>query len=56
MEHVETKVSKSNFSKSQWNSLKELCEDEAIIIKEADKGNAVVIMDTLDHKTLIMDL
>lgn len=33
-------------SKEETNALKSLASDENIVIKEADKGGAVVIMDT----------
>ena len=39
-----TKKSTSNLSKQEWLALKELQSDKTIIIKEADKGGAVVIM------------
>ena len=35
-------------SKEDWQALKELKNDESIVIKEADKEGAVVIMDS-DH-------
>ena len=36
---------KHNSSKSQQNSIKSLTDDDSLIIKEADKGGATVIMD-----------
>lgn len=40
------KSTKQNLSKEETNALKSLASDENIVIKEADKGGAVVIMDT----------
>ena len=43
--HDNTHHLKSNLSKEELKALKDLKEDKSIIIKEADKGSAVVIMD-----------
>ena len=53
---VQNKGKRSNFSNSQWNTLEELSKDDTMIIKEADKGNAVVIMDKSDYKDLTMSI
>ena len=50
IEAVETNYKKSNFKKPQWDALEELSNDQNIIIKEADKGNAIVIMNKEDYK------
>ena len=38
-----------NLSKDEWKGLLELRKNPNIIIKKADKGSAVVIMDTVDY-------
>lgn len=43
-------------SKEETNALKSLASDENIVIKEADKGGAVVIMDTVYYEQKIMDM
>ena len=35
---------KSNISKNEWEAIKSLKENDSIVIKEADKGGAVVVM------------
>lgn len=47
---------KYNLSKSQQNSIKSLINDENIIIKEADKGGATVIMNRSFYQTQIEKL
>jgi len=37
---------KSNLSKEEWQALNELKNNDKIVIKEADKGSSVVIMDS----------
>ena len=39
----------NNLTKNERTSMKELCEREDIVIKKADKGGAVVIVDVKDH-------
>ncbi|XP_062601156.1 uncharacterized protein LOC134262845 [Saccostrea cucullata] len=50
---AETNV-KSNISRKEQNALKDLSEDSSIIIKEADKGGAIVIMDRDHYKEMVM--
>ena len=38
-----------NLTKEQWTGLKELSSNPKIIIKKADKGSAVVVMNTTDY-------
>jgi hypothetical protein len=38
-----------NLSKEQWKALTDLCANPDIIIKKADKGSAVVLMNTTDY-------
>ena len=47
---------KHNLPKSQQNSIKSLTDDESIIIKEADKGGATVIMNKLFYQRKIEDM
>lgn len=50
LEHLETNRSKDNLTKGERQALKELAENETIIIKPADKGGGTVIMDTEKYK------
>ena len=43
------KPTQPNLSKDEWKGLLELKKNPNIIIKKADKGIAVVIMDTVDY-------
>ena len=47
---------KYNLFKSQQNSIKSLANDENIILKEADKGDATVIMDRSFYQTQIENI
>ena len=47
---------RSNFTRKQWETVGNLTNDPSIIIKEADKGNAVVIMDTDYYRNLSLDI
>ena len=47
---------KHNLSKSQHNSIKSLALDDNIIIKEADKGGATVIMNKSFYQSKIEDM
>ena len=38
-----------NLTKEQWKGLMELRKNPEIVIKKADKGSAVVIMNTTDY-------
>ena len=46
--------SKNNLSKIEHSELSKLINDRTIIIKPADKGNAVVVLSTEHYKTMIM--
>ena len=39
-----SKQPKSNLTSKQWNGINQLKNNNSIVIKEADKGGAVVIM------------
>lgn len=47
---------KSNLNKLEWAAIEKLKNDENIIIKEADKGNSVIIMDRDYYKTLCLTI
>ena len=40
---------KRNLSKKQFTGIKELCENPEIVIKKADKGSAVVVLNSTDY-------
>ena len=56
LDSTECISTKQNLSKEETNALKSLASDENIVIKEADKGGAVVIMDTVYYEQKIMDM
>ena len=43
------KIRKPNLTREQTSSLRELSENPEIVIKKADKGSAVVVMNTTDY-------
>ena len=45
---------KKNLNKTEWDAITNIKNDENIIIKEADKGSAVVIMDREYYKSLCL--
>lgn len=47
---------KSNLSKKEEQALKDLCDDESIVIKEADKGGGVVVMNKAYYEVKILDM
>lgn len=52
----ENRRSQHNTSREEWQALQQLKNDPGIIIKEADKGGAFVIMDTTFYQEHIMKL
>ena len=44
---------KANLSKDDWQALKELKNEESSVIKEADKGGSVVLMDSAHYEQMI---
>ena len=46
---------KTNLSKTEQSELSKLINDKTIIIKPADKGDAVVVLSTEHYKTMIME-
>ena len=51
---VDTDI-KSNINKSQRKAIKDLQKDTSIVIKEADKGGAIVIMDANHYEQMVSD-
>lgn len=47
---------KSNLSKKEEQALKDLCDDDSIVIKEADKGGGVVVMNKAYYEVKILDM
>ena len=48
------KVPKSNLSKLEWAAINDLKNDKNIEVKEADKGESVVIFSICHHKSMIL--
>ncbi|XP_062587971.1 uncharacterized protein LOC134249655 [Saccostrea cucullata] len=46
---------KDNITRREREAIKSLASDNSIIIKEADKGGAIVIMDTDHYKEMVLD-
>ena len=51
---IEKHNPKDNLSKAERNTPKELKENKDIVIKETDKGGAIVIMTKEQHRKLVM--
>ena len=54
--NLKEKTTKNNLSQKQKQAFKNLQENENIIIKEADKGSAIVILDKAFYKTKIQEI
>ena len=52
----ENKNVKNNISREEKSAMKSLLADNSIIIKEADKGGAVVVMDTLYYRDKMREM
>ena len=48
-EIANTSLGYSNFSKEEWQAMRELANDRIIVIKQADKGSCVVVLDRSDY-------
>ena len=48
-EIANTSLGYSNFSKQEWQAVRELANDRSIVIKKADKGSCVVVWDRSDY-------
>ena len=53
--YEESFENKSNISQYEWQDILNLKENEGLILKEADKGGAVVIMNTKHYLKMIID-
>ena len=47
---------KSNISKNEWEAIKSLKENDSIVIKEADKGGAVVVMKRTHYYSMVVKI
>ena len=47
---------KSNLSKHEWEAIKSLKENDSIVIKEADKGGAVVVMNKTHYYNMVVKI
>ena len=47
---------KSNISKNEWEAIKSLKENDSIVIKEADKGGAVVVMNKTHYYSMVVKI
>ena len=47
---------KSNISKNEWEAIKSLKENDSILIKEADKGGAVVVTDKTHYCSMVVKI
>ena len=47
---------KSNLSKNEWEAMKSLKENDSIVIKEADKGGAVVVMNKTHYYNMVVKI
>lgn len=47
---------KSNLSKKEEQASKDLCDDDSIVIKEANKGGGVVVMNKAYYEVKILDM
>ena len=56
LEKLSTEKKKSNFSQQEWKCINDLKNDTSITIKEADKGNAVIIMNSDYYKRLVLNI
>ena len=46
---------KSNISKNEWEAIKSLKEkNDSIVIKEADKGGTVVVMNKIHYYSIVV--
>ncbi|CAG2208988.1 unnamed protein product [Mytilus edulis] len=52
---VRTRKCKQNLTRNEQDALKSLKDDDSIIIKEADKGGAIIIMDTDFYKEKVLE-
>ena len=46
---VDSKLDYSNFSKEEWQVMGALADDRGLVIKKADKGSTVAVLDHIDY-------
>ena len=51
-----TKLPKANIRKEEWAALSNLERDKTILVLEADKGDATVVMDVADYEEKAMEV
>lgn len=54
--NIQVKKNKDIISKNERKGIKSLTSDKSIIIKEADKGGAVILMNTEHYKKMAKDI
>ena len=47
---------KSDISKNEWEAIKSLKENDSIVIKEADKGGANVVMNKTHYYSMVVKI
>ena len=47
---------KSNISKNEWEAIKSLKEKDSIVIKEADKGGTIVVMNKTHYYNIVVKI
>ena len=47
---------KSNILKNEWKAVKSLKENDSIVIKEADKGETVVVMNKSHYNSMVVQI
>ena len=47
---------KSNISKNEWEAIKSLKENDSVVIKEADKGGTVVVMNKTHYYSIVVKI
>ena len=51
----EGKMPKQNITKSEATAIKKLKTNKELMIMKADKGNAMVVMNTIDYEAKMME-
>lgn len=49
--YVTKKRNKSNFRRKQWEALKEIKNNDSIVLKEAEKGGGTIVMGKQQYLT-----
>ena len=45
----DSRLGYSNLSREEWQAIRSLADDRSIVIKKADKGSSVVVLDRYDY-------